>query len=470
MAALRGATVALPMLLLLTALPLQAQHYRWDLSVNGGWSITSGALSGDKLQTFADDAFEGESLGFDNNWIYGAQLGYWFSRSVGLRANLSYMDTGFHQGDGTNLFDKVNLWGGTGDVLIRFAKPRENWSGAEWLPFVALGIGANWVNPSGDNWLVVNELDVDEEDGFIERELEGNSGVPIVCRLGLCAGPSTPGFFGVGGIPDINDRTFFLREGSSLTGLLGLGTDLRLSPSFALRLETGFRFWEAPIDEVVQQENLENVLFPLSEGVGGTVSQFYATLGLNLLMDLRPKPIPVAIAPAPPPPPAPRPPETEDITVCLVDATSGVARVDAKRYIASGDTTILRNGVETRLSDATALVQVAGTADWYVRGAPLEIGKAPKRVAYVTTGAARVIEPSDLRQVGTVNGLQVFVDPDDIEDPINAINPTVDLNRLLEESADAFRVMDTIKVVYVPLQANGCVFQAMQKQEEIRKK
>src|SRR5688572_23708970 len=122
----------------------------------------------------------------------GAQLGFWFSRQVGMRANFSYVASPFMQGDGATLFDDVNLWSGTGDVLIRFTEPRSGWSGAEWLPYFAIGLGAHWVNPPGDAYIAADEIDDDFPDEGLE--IEGTAGVPIVCRLGACTGPATVGF------------------------------------------------------------------------------------------------------------------------------------------------------------------------------------------------------------------------------------------------------------------------------------
>ena len=130
---------------------------------------------------------------------------------------------------------------------------------------------------------------------------------------------------------------------------------------------------------------------------------------------------------------------------------------------------MMRNGVETKLSDATALVPVATRADWYVRGAQLEIGKAPQRLAYLPVGSARVVEASDLKYVGVVQGLPVFIDRDESVAVLDALPPGGDLNQIVAERADVHKALDGIRVLYVPLHASGCVFQAMEKQQEVRK-
>ena len=185
-----------------------AQAYRWDATLNGGYTLRTSSVSFDNEFFFADELFDEElfdagSLHFNNSWMVGAQLGYWFTRQIGLRANMTYSAADFRQSSAADLMNDVNMWGGTGDVMIRFSKPREKWDGKEFLPYAALGLGAHWTNPPGDGWIEVGDgdLDFDDDDFFNGLEIEGTSGVPIVCRLGVCAGPNTTGFPGVGTIP-----------------------------------------------------------------------------------------------------------------------------------------------------------------------------------------------------------------------------------------------------------------------------
>jgi hypothetical protein len=468
---------------LLIAAPTTAQRYRWDFNLNGGWGMTSAAIDDD------EPAFSQGSLGFDNNWQMGGQLGFWFSRQVGMRANFSYMASPFMQGDGVTLFDDVNLWSGTGDVLIRFTEPRSRWSGAEWLPYFAIGLGAHWVNPPGDAYIAADEIDDDLPDQGLE--IEGTSGVPIVCRLGACTGPASLGFPGIGGVPVPDTRTLFLKEGTSLAVLIGLGVDIRLAPSFALRVEAGDLVWDAPLDEVQQRENVTNMVRPTSDA-GRPIHQFYATLGLNVLFGLDSPPRPVAVVrlapPPPPPPPAPRPeprreppppvrrapprrpapapppprPTTEDITVCVIDPSvrSGVRMITAQRSLATGDTSMIRRGN----------VRTANDAEWYVRGAPFEIGSGPNRMVYQISGAARTLSAGNLTLLGTVDGLGVYTDRGSLRPPLGNLAPGTDLERLVAESQSVYNAVDAIERLYVPVRATGCVFHALVKQTQIRKK
>ena len=490
MRCLRSIPIASVIFSIAVTAPAAAQHYRWDFNLNGGWSITSAVLDDN------DEAFNNGALGFDNNWQGGAQFGYWFSRTVGLRANFSYVSSPFMQGDGATLVDKVNLWSGTGDVLIRFVQPRRSWSGAEWLPYFAFGLGAHWVNPPGDSYVAVDEIDNElPEEGI---EIEGPSGQPIVCRLGSCFGPATPGFPGIGGIPIPGTRTLFLSEGTSLAALIGLGVDIRLAPSFALRVEAGDLVWDAPLDEVEERENVSNLVRPISDA-GRAVHQFYATLGVSVLfgLDSPPRPVAVIRAPAPPPPPEPAPrreppppparrppprrpapppprprPTTEEVSVCVIDpgVRSGVRMMSAQRSLSTGDTTIARGGSNVPLARALGSVRTANDANWYVRGAPLEIGTGPNRILYVVSGAARTLSPGNLTLLGTVDGLGVYTNRSSLRPPLGNLAPGTDLDRLIDQSRSVFNALDSVETVYVPVRATGCVFHALVKQSQILKK
>jgi hypothetical protein len=207
------------------------------------------------------------------------------------------------------------------------------------------------------------------------------------------------------------------------------------------------------------------------------VHQFYATLGLNVLFGLRPPPMPVAILPPPapappPPPPPPPPPTTEDITVCVVDPTTrnGLRTITAQRHLASGDTTIVRDGSAVELSGLVAGIPVANNANWYVRGAPFEFGRDPNRLVYLNVGNARTIDPNTLAFLGTVEGLPVFAYRSGLPTPLENLGPNTDLSRLVADSKDAFTAVESVTTLFVPLQPTGCVFQSLDKQVNVRKK
>src|SRR5215216_4156599 len=131
----------------LVAGPVDAQNYRADLGVNGGFSWYSKMVSEDDP---AEAPFE--SAKFKAGPLIGAQLGFWFTPRIGLRANLAYADRPVEltveNGEDFETVEDVNLWSGTGDLMIRFAEPNTDWMGTEILPYVALGIGGKWINPA----------------------------------------------------------------------------------------------------------------------------------------------------------------------------------------------------------------------------------------------------------------------------------------------------------------------------------
>ena len=482
MQVLRRAALAMAFTLPLAALPLDAQFYKWDFNVNGGYSWLSGDMFDrndfDVFDDFDIDGFDflngGNTVSLGDGGTVGAQLGYWFSKRFGLRANFAYADSDIPRRDDLlfdpdifdpilfndfGLFDHdVNLWSGTGDVLIRLNTPRTRWDGFEWLPYVALGIGAQWINASGSGFSVIDNIDIDLDgdlDGFID--VGGDNGLPIRCS-----------------ITTIVPRTCaFLKDGSTLSGLIGLGMDFRFAPSFAVRLEVADRIYQPDVVRVVQDDLFPFVFAEVGGDLGSTINQISLTLGANFLFGLQHPPARVVVAPPPrPAPPPPPPPSTEEITVCVVDPTyaGGLRNITATRNLTTGDTTVMKNGDRVQLHDAVGNVPTASNSSWYVSGAPLEIGMAPNSIKYLTVGGARNIEPNDLAFIGTINGIPVFADRMTLSPVLSNLGPNTDLNRLLMEAPNARAALETVSVIYVPLQPTGCVFQALQKQVEVRKK
>ena len=133
------------------------------------------------------------------------------------------------------------------------------------------------------------------------------------------------------------------------------------------------------------------------------------------------------------------------------------------------------NGSDRPFRESIGNVMVASNADWYVRGQPLTMTVGTQKVEFATYGTARTVEASDLAFLGTVNGVPVYADKDEVNDVIEELNELnkaqrgTDLGKLLEEHKDLREDLEDVKVVYVPLYASGCVFQGVQRQEEVRK-
>ena len=446
------AAVALP----LSTVPLAAQNYRWDFNINGGYSWMGGRILDDDDVDFLDEDLD-DGIGLDNGFTLGTQLGYWFGKRFGLRGNFAWTSSGVEgrrnifTGDPLELFDyDVNLYGLTLDALVRLNKPRDEWGGTEWLPYVTFGMGAQWIDPSGGDFFVVDEFPVVNP---LDEDFDGIAAAPIRCSAAL-------------------NRCAALEGGTKFTGLLGIGLDLRLSPSFAARFELGDRFYSVPVETVVLNPNFPT-FFQSEDDIDGGVNQLYLTLGLSYLFGLE-APMRAAVLPPPAPAPAPTPPPAprfKQITVCVVDPSSaqGLRTVNARESLENGDTLVARNGQPVLLSEAVGSVPVAGSADWYIRGAPLVIGGASSGLQYVSVNSERVIEPNQLAYIGTVDGVPVFTDRSSVPGALRNVGPNTDLNRLVGQSADTRKALDSVQTLYVPLRATGCSFQALRKVQEVRK-
>ncbi|MGH7474991.1 MAG: hypothetical protein ACRELD_01755 [Longimicrobiales bacterium] len=426
-------------LVVLVTVPVEAQNYRFDIGLNGGAGYWTEMLDEEHLGTTDG------SVKFEWGWLVGAQGTFWARPRLGLRANLGFTDRPLELdggADDVNLINDVNLWSASGDVMIRFREPSEEWLGREFLPYLALGVGAKFVNPPG------------------ETTVGGQSDGGAIFTAGT--------------------NTFLLEDGSTLMGLVGLGGDLRLSPNFALRLEAGDRLFDAPI-ELLEPAAGGGFQRPANEeDVGKLTHELYATAGLHWLAGLQERERVVVVpppAPAAPPAPAPAPPREEALTVCVVDPTAagGLRTLNAVYLPDQGDTLVTVNGSRVPLSTATGSVLVASSADWYIAGRPLTVRLGSQTAEYVTYAGPRQIAAQDLEFVGTVNGLPVYASRNDIMDirdelaEVREAERTGDLEDILEERRELREEFDDIQVLYVPLRSTGCVFQAVQRVEEVRK-
>jgi opacity protein-like surface antigen len=462
----RKAALTMAFALPLGAVPLTAQVYHWDATAFGGYSwLTGKVLDRADFDFLFDndvDVLDNDHVNLGNGGMFGGQLGYWFNNRWGLRGNFAYTNSDVEarrfvfNGDPFDLFDhNVNLYGLTGDLMVRLNTPRTRWDGFEWLPYVALGIGAQWVSPGGTDFRIIDDdFDTIIDDDLIDDDRDGTDAIPIRCSA-------------------ILDRCAVLEQSTRFTGLAAIGMDFRFTPSFGLRLEAGDRIWEAPVKEVFVDPDFP-FFFVESRDLGNTINQLYVTLGATFMFGFEHPPVRAAAVPprpAPPPPPPPPPPSTEQISVCVVDPTSaeGVRMITATRNLTTGDTTVNKNGTTMSLSSALGNVPVAGNATWYIRGAPLTLGMGPKPLQFTPVGGERHIEASQLAYLGTVDGMPVFADRNTVAPGLTNLGPNTDLNRLLTESADARKAFESVSVLYVPTQPSGCAFTAVQKVQEVRK-
>jgi hypothetical protein len=440
------AALAATVLTWAASVPAEAQTYRFDLGVHGGAAWWSNMLN------TSDYPAATENVRFRAGWLSGAQATFWATPRIGVRANFGYTDRPLERTGGTPLagapdeiHGNINLWSGSGDVLFRFGRPiAQEFIGTEMLPYLALGLGAKWINPAGDHWWIGG--------------VDGTSGVPFTTAGG---------------------NTFFLEETSELMGLVALGTDVRMAPNFALRLELGDRMFRAPIREVTPTANVAFYTEAAAGRVGRLTHEVYGQIGLHMLMGLAAPPPPVVVAPAPttppPAPPAPPPPAEEAIRVCVIDPTApgGTRMVDAVFVPARGDTLVTVDGQRVPLRTTVGTVPVAGTAEWFVQGQPLVLNVRGTRNEFVTFGTSRVIQPADLAFVGTVRGVPVYAAATQVQAVRQQLADAAvagrELETVLGERAELRTAFRGVDVLYVPLQPVGCVFQPLQRVEEVRK-
>lgn len=448
--------LATALLVPMVAAPAQAQSWKWDLGVNGGFAWYRGMLGSD--DTGLPDGSDRDDVRFEAGPRFGAQLGYWFSPKLGLRLNATYASADVNDisfNNDTEHFSNVNLWSGTADLLFRFHEPNESWMGREMLPYFALGLGAKWHNPSNDEWTCV---DTEENKSWTCHPYTPTEGTAI-------------------------GNSFALGEQKVLSGLIALGTDIRLARNFAIRLELNDRIYK-PQNHVANRDIEPGNRVTLPNGddnVSQIVHEIGADLGLHLLMGLAPEPVvvvappPAPVAPPPPPvvpPPAPRP-TTESVTVCVVDPTApGGLRMQTMTYrIQQRDTVINDQPYRSALGN----VMVARNADWYVRGQPLVITMGNERIEYTVYQGAVTIEPAKLSYLGTVNGYPVYADRDEVADVMDALNSVRraearrDLGEILAERRDLRDELEDVKFLYVPLEPANCIFQPVQLMEQVRK-
>lgn len=435
--------------------PASAQTWKWDWNVNAGYSFFNEMLSAENSGLTGVNE---DDLKFKNGALFGTQLTFWPGSKLGIRFNGTVADRPLTAENytltspGNSGIGAVNLWSASGDLLFRLKSPAAEYTGMEVLPYFALGLGAKWHNPAGDNFTC---NDAEEGKSF------------------ACA----PFTVTNGGN---NGNTFALAEANSLMGLVGLGADWRISRGFAIRTEVGDRIWDARLHQATAPIAANMSLTQGDTDFGDTVHEIYVQAGLTFLFGVaRPavvavvEPAPVAPTPTPTPTPTVR---RDAITVCVVDPTApnGI-RMQSATLIDSRDTVVVVSGSDRPFRSSIGTVSVASNADWYVKGQPFTVTVGTGKMEFATYGSARVIESTDLAYLGTVNGTPVYADKDDVADVISELNDLnrtrsgTDLGVLLNDNRELRTELDAVKVLYVPMSASGCVFQGVQRQEEVRK-
>lgn len=456
MRALHRGLLIVPLFAAFATAPAMAQSWKWDWGVNLGWSRYTASL--DEEDTGLPDEAGGAEVHWDEGLIYGTQLTFWLRPKLGLRFNGRYSDRALEGSDidQGNFVTSTNMWGATADLMFRFKAPAPEFTKFEMLPYLALGLGAKWHNGSEDNFTC-------------------NDGSNSFNCSPFVTGLPRPGTAPRAGQP----RGWAFGEENAIAGLIGLGADWRLARSLALRTEINDQLFVPEFHRASAIPATGTATWNVSEdNDGGLTHELGAQIGLHFLFGVADVPV-VAVAPPPPPPAAPPPaPEVrrESLTVCVIDPTApGGIRMQTATLIEGRDTVISVGGTDRPFRESVGTVMVAQNANWYVQGQPLTMTVGKNRVEFTTYGSSRIVEASDLAFLGTVNGYPVYGDRDDVKDVIdelaelNRARAGTDLGQILEENRELRDELDDLKVLYVPMAATGCVFQAVQRQEEVRK-
>jgi hypothetical protein len=208
----------------MVAAPVQAQSWKFDLGVNGGFSWYRAMLGSEDTQQ--PDGTSWDDVLFEAGWLGGAQIGYWFTPRIGLRANGTYAERPIVSGninvldpnsDDTDVVKNLNLWSGSGDLMFRLKTPAEEFTKMEMLPYLALGLGAKWHNSGQDRFMCQENQDNEQ----------------YVCDP----------IYGKNPDGSASNLMFGLGELKGILGLVGLGADWRLSRNIALRTEISDRIY-----------------------------------------------------------------------------------------------------------------------------------------------------------------------------------------------------------------------------------
>ncbi len=455
MRSLHKGLLLVPLFAAVVAAPAAAQSWKVDWGVNAGWSKFTPALN-------EDDTGLGEDVGSRNVFwksglMWGSQLTFWLKPKLGLRLNGRYADRALDGSDmeNANFVTSTNLWGATADLMIRFKEPAEEFTKTEFLPYLALGLGAKWHNGSFDEFSCTDQTNTYNCSPFV-------TGLPAT------------------GVPNAQTKAWAFGEENAIAGLIGLGADWRVARRIAIRTELSDQIFKPQFhSSTIPAGGMNSTSWTVSEeNVAHLVHELGAQVGLHFLFGLAAPPVVAVVPPPAPPPPPPPAPEVrrESISVCVVDPTApGGIRMQTATLIERRDTVISVNGTDRPFRESVGNIMVATNADWYVAGKPLTMTVGTSKVEFATYGTPRVVEATDLAYLGMVNGYPVYADKDDVADVIDELNDLNkaqqgrDLGEILNQQKDLREALNDVKVLYVPMNATGCTFQAVQRQEEVRK-
>lgn len=439
MEGIRKSLMAAAVLLGGLAVDAEAQPWRFDLGVNGGGSWLTPLLEEEELGADAD-------VDLDAGWLTGAQATLWLGNRFGLRANFAYTNRGLAFdgdeslfGDNTDMVQDVNLWTGTGDLMVRFAEPRDRFAGFSMLPYLTIGAGARWTNPPGDRYALASS----DEDLLDDNDRTGEP-------------------FTVAG------ETYFLEETAMPAFRAGLGVDARLSEHSAFRLEIGDVISETAIHRV----DGTGPSYTSTDGnIGEMEHDLYATLGLHVLIGTaRDRTVTAALS-APRPedrpmqrhrtePPAPSA-GMQPVSICIADparAPDGMLLVDAHYRPAHRDTVVHDGGRMVTIRE-----WVGRTTFPTTDREDVTFVASANPIIYEPTGEPRPVE--GLVYLGDVNGLPLYTAKSELRTLQGRLDETRAAEGLDEwlrrDPANARVFRSEVIRLYAPVERIGCVFRPL---------
>jgi hypothetical protein len=163
--------------------------------------------------------------------------------------------------------------------------------------------------------------------------------------------------------------------------------------------------------------------------------------------------------------------------VCVIDPTApGGVRMQAASFREQQrDTVVMVGGQARPLRETVGNVMVARNAGWYVRGEPLVVRVNRENLRYLPYQRGVMIEADRIVYLGNVDGFPIYADRDEVADVIAAVNAAraartdADLGAIMAGNRQIRTTVEGISYLYVPLDAFGCTFQPLARQDDVRK-
>ncbi len=383
----------------------------------------------------------GVSPGLGPSALLTASVGWALDPHWGVRLDGIYVPTSLDNAGspvdpapGLGAFDPsdgVRLWSLTGAVHYAFVSPFA--TAPRWSPYVGGALGFLIVDPTATKEYAGSVPDEDRVNGVV---------------------------FALSG------RDWLLARELRPTGGVAVGVDVALQGNVGARAELGDRFFSAPVYPLVARGGAL-ARAPDATRQGEVVHGIYLRVGATLRLGggrqgavaRGPEP-----APRPQPHPEPLPVREEPVRFCAVAPSSanGLETMEGLYRPSSQDTVIVVDGRRVPLHEALQSVPTATRAPWFDSGEPLVVRSGGAVTRFVRYQGPRRVSMGDLAHIGRVGGVPAFADRREVSEDAwrRALqpDPTANLEDLLVLS-DLRGDFSKVTVLYLPLNAAGCIFQ-----------